>query len=131
MERLKGSGESIPWTEKEIADRLEKQNLLADEVFVDPAELVAEIKAAYPVQFKDLQVPTPEGSSKHAGEPGAKFARGGRKARDHARGRRPAHRRRAAEAERTARQGRPESSFTFSFGIARPTTRTWARTALG
>jgi sec-independent protein translocase protein TatC len=71
VQRLNRSGEQLPWTEKEIADRLEKQNLLADEVFVDPAELLAEIKAAYPARFKDLQVPTPENSSKPGGKPDA------------------------------------------------------------
>ncbi len=64
VQRLSRAGEQLPWTKEEIADRLEKQNLLADEVFVDPAELLAEIKAAYPAKFKTLQIRTPEGSSK-------------------------------------------------------------------
>jgi sec-independent protein translocase protein TatC len=67
MRRLSRSGEQIPWTEEEIAHRVKQQDLLADEVFIDPAELLAEIRAAYPGELKTSQVPMP-GRSPQPGE---------------------------------------------------------------
>ena len=72
LSRLKASGEEVPWNDQEIADRLEKRNLLADEYFVDPNELLATIKAAYPERFNKWRLPAPEGPAKPTEKPGAK-----------------------------------------------------------
>jgi sec-independent protein translocase protein TatC len=43
--------------EKEIVDTVETRRMLVDEVYVDPAELVAKLKTAYPEQFQNIQPP--------------------------------------------------------------------------
>ena len=57
MAKMKESGQTPPWTPEEVEDFVLKQNLLADEVYIDPAAMLQELKYAYPDQFKDLQLP--------------------------------------------------------------------------
>jgi sec-independent protein translocase protein TatC len=59
LERLRQSGRSLPWTDREVEDRVLKENLLADEVYIDPAELLLELNSAYPDRFKDVTLPRP------------------------------------------------------------------------
>jgi sec-independent protein translocase protein TatC len=55
LEKMKESGESVPWTSDEITHRVEKEQLLANEVYVDSNELLQELKKVYPTQFKGVQ----------------------------------------------------------------------------
>ena len=40
LEKFKESGRAAPWTTKEITDRVEKEHLFADEVYIDTQELL-------------------------------------------------------------------------------------------
>jgi sec-independent protein translocase protein TatC len=57
LRRLKDSPRALPWTDEEIENRVKNQNLLAEEVFVDPAELLQQLKAAYPGRIDQVQPP--------------------------------------------------------------------------
>ncbi len=54
LEKMKESGRALPWTTEQIKERVEKEHLLANEVYVDPTEMLQELKKAYPTQFKDV-----------------------------------------------------------------------------
>ncbi len=54
VQKMKESGRPPPWTTEEIAKRVKEEHLLANEVFVDPKELLQELKKAYPTQFKGV-----------------------------------------------------------------------------
>ncbi len=58
LQELKKSGRPLPWTDEEIEHRIEEENLLADEVYVDPTDLLLQLKNAYPKQFADVQLPS-------------------------------------------------------------------------
>jgi sec-independent protein translocase protein TatC len=58
VEKLKGSDRALPWTDKQIEDRVEKEHLLGEEVFIDPTQMFQELKNAYPKQFKGLEPPS-------------------------------------------------------------------------
>ncbi len=62
IEKLQGSGKELPWTAQQVEDRVHNENLLADEYFVDPAQMLQELKAVYPEQFKETQSPKTEKS---------------------------------------------------------------------
>ncbi len=44
-------------TAEQIKDRVEKGHLLANEVYLDTTEILQQLKAAYPKQFKDFPLP--------------------------------------------------------------------------
>ncbi len=66
LDRLKGSGQALPWTDQQVTDFVEKDNLLAEEAYVDPAQVLGQLKNAYPKEFKGLDLPPqaeqPEGA---------------------------------------------------------------------
>jgi sec-independent protein translocase protein TatC len=57
LEKMKESGAPVPWTSEEITQRVKEEHLLANEVYIDPRELLQELKKAYPAQFKSVQMP--------------------------------------------------------------------------
>jgi sec-independent protein translocase protein TatC len=57
MEKMKDAGQAMPWTPEQVANFVEKQNLLVEEVFVDPAQMLGEIKKAHPGEFQNLVLP--------------------------------------------------------------------------
>ena len=57
LEKLKRSGRALPFTPEQVEDRVLKKNLLEEEVYIDPAELIQQLKIAYPEQFKGVQLP--------------------------------------------------------------------------
>jgi sec-independent protein translocase protein TatC len=65
LEKLKDSKQALPWTEEQVTDFVEKQNLLVDEIYVDPLQILQELKTAYPKRFKDVpslpQAESPDG----------------------------------------------------------------------
>jgi sec-independent protein translocase protein TatC len=63
LEKFKQSGRALPWTPDEVKKRVEEEHLLADEVYVDPAEMFQELKIAYPKQFKNVQPLSPAEAS--------------------------------------------------------------------
>jgi sec-independent protein translocase protein TatC len=56
-DRLKEMGETAPWDNEEIKDRIEKKNLLVEETYVDASELIQQLHKAYPTQFKEVEKP--------------------------------------------------------------------------
>lgn len=50
----KQAGRTSPWTSQEMQDRVLKDHLLADEVYIDPREMFAELKKRYPDQLKNV-----------------------------------------------------------------------------
>ena len=59
VEKLKQSGRALPWTAQQVEDRVLKENLLANEVYIDPTQMLQEMKNAYPAQFKGVELPPP------------------------------------------------------------------------
>ena len=57
LEKMKESGQTAPWTNEQVEDFVENKSLFADEVFVDPAQVLQQLRKAYPDQFKDMQLP--------------------------------------------------------------------------
>ena len=55
LEKIKASGQAAPWTTEEITERVKKENLLPNEVYVDTQELLQELKKAYPKQFHEAR----------------------------------------------------------------------------
>ena len=49
-----------PWTREQVQTRVEKEHLLADEVYVDPSQMFQELKNAYPDQFKSVPALQPK-----------------------------------------------------------------------
>ena len=64
LERLKQSGQALPFTPKQVEDRVLKENLLDEEVYIDPAEMMQQLKIAYPEQFKGVQLPPPNATAR-------------------------------------------------------------------
>lgn len=54
LAKLKESDQPASWTSEEVEDFVHNRGLLAEEVFVSPAELARGLKEAYPAQFKDV-----------------------------------------------------------------------------
>ncbi|MEN6459273.1 MAG: twin-arginine translocase subunit TatC [Thermoguttaceae bacterium] len=67
LQRLKGSSQALPWTDEQVTDFVEKHDLLAEEVYVDPAQMLGDLKAAYPRQFKGVELPPNAESSDSTG----------------------------------------------------------------
>lgn len=72
VEKMKDSGRALPWTAEEVKNRVEKENLLNEEVYIDPTEMFRELKNAYPTQFKDIEfaAPVPETQTPDADDHG-------------------------------------------------------------
>ncbi len=56
-EKEYGDPERVKEIEKKTNVLFDKDQMLADEVFVDPLELAAQLKSAYPADFKSLSAP--------------------------------------------------------------------------
>ena len=54
IERLKASGRALPWTAGDVRKLVEEDQLLAEEVYVDPTQMLQELKTAFPERFKNL-----------------------------------------------------------------------------
>ena len=57
LAKLKDAGQTSPWTTKQVKDFVEKGHLLADEYYVDPAQMLEELKSVYPKQFANVELP--------------------------------------------------------------------------
>jgi sec-independent protein translocase protein TatC len=57
LAKLKDAGQTSPWTPEQVDDFVKKGNLLADEYYVDPAQMLEELKSVYPKQFANLDLP--------------------------------------------------------------------------
>jgi sec-independent protein translocase protein TatC len=66
--RLEESGRTSPWTAEQVKTLVEKENLLADVFYVDPAQMLQELKDAYPRQFKGIELPPAETSEEGDGK---------------------------------------------------------------
>lgn len=55
--KLKEAGEDIPWTPAEITHRVEEEKLLAEEIYLDPDEVIGALKRTFPTLAKDLPTP--------------------------------------------------------------------------
>ena len=62
--------EAMPSATRQVKDRVEKEGLLFDEVYVDPADVFQQLKNAYPKQFKDARLPSLESKSGERDHPG-------------------------------------------------------------
>jgi len=63
LEKLRESGQSSTWTAEDVQDRVLNKRLLADEVYIDPREMLQELKKAYPSALKDVALPEPAAPS--------------------------------------------------------------------
>lgn len=61
--QMQADGRKLPADVDHLADFVAKENLLAEEVYVNPAEVLAQLKALYPEQFTDASVPSTNDSS--------------------------------------------------------------------
>jgi sec-independent protein translocase protein TatC len=59
LAKLKEAGQTSPWTEEQVTEFVEKGHLLADKYYVDPAQMLDELKSAYPKQFAKVELPPP------------------------------------------------------------------------
>jgi sec-independent protein translocase protein TatC len=59
LKELEASGKTLPWTPEQVKDFVENENLLADEFYVDPRQMLQGLKQAYPDQFKNMELPPP------------------------------------------------------------------------
>jgi sec-independent protein translocase protein TatC len=57
LAKLKVEGQASPWTTKQVTDFVEKGHLLADEYYIDPAQMLDELKSIYPKQFANVELP--------------------------------------------------------------------------
>jgi sec-independent protein translocase protein TatC len=67
LAKMKASGEAVPWSEEQVHDFVEKKHLFADEVYLDPSEVVQQLQRVYPEQFKDFQLPQRAAESNDGG----------------------------------------------------------------
>jgi sec-independent protein translocase protein TatC len=56
------------WTPDQVTDIVEKQNLLDQEVYVDPVQILAELKRVYPQGFQNVEIP-PQARAAEEGNP--------------------------------------------------------------
>jgi sec-independent protein translocase protein TatC len=61
--RLKDLGDAAPWSKEQGKDLVEKQKLMFDEYFVDPSQMLDELKRAYPKAFDTIELPPATASS--------------------------------------------------------------------
>ena len=60
MASLGKSGEKKE-NEKDILENITARRMIADDVYIDPAELLAQLKNAYPEQFENIRIPKTSG----------------------------------------------------------------------
>ncbi len=77
LDRMKQSGQTLPWSDKQARDLVEKDRLLADVFYVDPAEILQQLKAAYPDQFTNIQLPAKKVATDNDGPAEAGSGQGG------------------------------------------------------
>jgi sec-independent protein translocase protein TatC len=56
---IEKSGRTSPWTAEQVKTLVEKENLLADVFYVDPAQMLQELKDVYPKQFQGVELSPP------------------------------------------------------------------------
>ncbi len=70
LQKLEQSGAPSPWTLEDLKQRVANEDYLVDERYVDPTELLQQLKSAFPEQLKDVPLPAPppqvEGADKAA-----------------------------------------------------------------
>jgi sec-independent protein translocase protein TatC len=54
LAKLKTAGRTLPLSPDEVKRRVEEEHLLADEVYVDPGQMLQELKAACPERFENI-----------------------------------------------------------------------------
>jgi len=59
LAKVKEAGQTSPWTTKQVEKLVENENLLADEFYVDPTQMLQELKTVYPKQFANVELPAP------------------------------------------------------------------------
>ncbi len=69
LRKMSSSGQPLPWTDTEIERRVNQGNLLAEEVYIDPVDVVGQLKIAFPDRFGDLSVPAEPAGEKEAEKP--------------------------------------------------------------
>ncbi len=57
LAKIEVAGQASPWTTQQVTDFVEKGHLLADEYYVDPAQMLDELKSMYPKQFTSIKLP--------------------------------------------------------------------------
>jgi len=58
LEKMKGSDRALPWSREQIEHLVLEKNLLAEEVYIDPDEILRELKSAYPSQYENIALPS-------------------------------------------------------------------------
>jgi sec-independent protein translocase protein TatC len=57
VKKIKESGKESPWTGEQVKTLVEDKNLFADVFYVDPRQMLRELKNVYPDQFKGIELP--------------------------------------------------------------------------
>jgi sec-independent protein translocase protein TatC len=55
IEKIKKSGKESPWTDEQVKTLVEDKNLFADVFYVDPEQMLRELKNVYPDRFKRVE----------------------------------------------------------------------------
>jgi len=58
LEKANVSGEELPWTAEQIVELVETEKLLPEGAYVDPAEVLRQLKTIYPEQLQNVSVPS-------------------------------------------------------------------------
>jgi len=53
-----GEGRTLPWTQEQVKHRVEQEGLLAEEGYIDVAQVLPELKRILPKQFGDVELPS-------------------------------------------------------------------------
>jgi sec-independent protein translocase protein TatC len=65
---LEDAGAAAPWTAEQVKGFVEKENLLADEFYVDPVQMLQGLKRVYPDRFKNVELPPAKAPEKNLPE---------------------------------------------------------------
>ncbi len=77
LARLKAEKQASPWTREQVEQFVEQSHLLADEYYVDPAQMLEELKRVYPDQFANVKLsPQPKSTRKNDEEAAADKSEG-------------------------------------------------------
>jgi sec-independent protein translocase protein TatC len=68
LAKRKKAGEALPWTTEEVEDLVLEKHLLAEEIYLDPNEIVQQLKQIDPDRFRDFQLPKPSPEAKRSGD---------------------------------------------------------------
>lgn len=71
LAKLKAAGQASPWTTEQVTGFVEQGHLLADEYYVDPAQMLDELKSVYPKQFANVKLPPQTKPTKKSDEEAA------------------------------------------------------------